>query len=263
MAKNIHKKKACLRMMYIGAAGAAVSLLCRIFTPGTGVTFLVEFLAVCFGVLCVYGLAGVLEQRGRLSRVCRIFRRAVQLGFVCFLSSFIVIECFVLSAAGGNIPGESPNYILVLGAGLDGSRPSAILGSRIDAAVEAMKRFPKAKAIVSGGQGPGEDVTEASVMFELMTQAGIAPERIIVEDRSTDTDENFINSIELAELNDGLSIMVVSNGFHLLRARLIGEKYGLSVYAYPAKTPFWWLDLTYFIREYFGMGKYYLHRIIA
>jgi hypothetical protein len=53
------------------------------------------------------------------------------------------------------------DYIIILGARVKGEIPSLALQYRIDSAANYMKKNQETIAIVSGGQGPGEDITEA------------------------------------------------------------------------------------------------------
>lgn len=114
-----------------------------------------------------------------------------------------------------------PDTIVVLGAGVNGSTPSLSMCNRLDAALTYLNANPAATVIVSGGQGPGEDITEAKAMADYLTAHGIDSARIVQEDRSRTTRENLENS------------------FAILRARG-GD---------PAETTLLSMRINYFIRE--------------
>ena len=110
------------------------------------------------------------------------------------------------------------DYIIVLGSKVNGTKPSYSLQYRIDKAAEYLKSHEKTIAIVSGGQGKGEDISEALAMKQGLMKQNIAEDRIIMEDKSTSTDENitFSKTLIPANMKKG---MIVTNDFHMFRAK--------------------------------------------
>ena len=127
--------------------------------------------------------------------------------------------------------------VVVLGCMVYGENPSRMLTDRCEAAYDFLADHPDTVCVAAGGQGPGEDISEAEAIFRILTEKGIAPERIYLEDRSTDTEENMRNAAEIIEAN-GLStdIAVATDGFHAYRAGIYGERAGLTASALPAST---------------------------
>ena len=82
----------------------------------------------------------------------------------------------------------------------------------------------------------------------------------MLEERSTNTAENFRYSKELLEQR-GLDtetavIAVVTNDFHCFRAHMIAQKQGFgTVIDVPAELPWWWLTANYYLREAFAVVK--------
>lgn len=154
---------------------------------------------------------------------------------------------------------EVPNhadYIIILGARVKGEVPSLALQYRIDAAANYMKKNIETIAIASGGQGPGEDITEAEAIKRGLLSHGINSARILLEDRSTDTVENIRFSKKL--IPDNLQTgLLVSNDYHLYRAKSIARDQGLNLEGLPAKTPTIAIPKSYG-REYLAITKYYL-----
>ncbi|MEK5233698.1 YdcF family protein [Lysinibacillus sp. FSL K6-0232] len=131
----------------------------------------------------------------------------------------------------------SADYMIILGAKVKpGGVPSLSLKSRLEAAVPYLTSYPHVKVVVSGGQGPDEDRTEASIMQEYLERNGIDAARIIVEDKSTSTYENLKFSKELLP-KDTKKITIVSNDFHLKRAKYLAESLGFEGDVLAAKTP--------------------------
>ena len=148
------------------------------------------------------------------------------------------------------------DYIIILGARVKGEIPSLALQYRIDAAANYMKKNKETIAIASGGQGPGEDITEAEAIKKGLLVHGISSNRIILEDKSTDTVENIRFSKKLIPdlLETGL---LVTNDYHLYRAKSIAKDQGLNLQGIPAETPTIAIPKSY-LREYLAITKYYL-----
>ena len=86
-------------------------------------------------------------------------------------------------------------------------------------------------AVLSGGQGPDEDISEAECMKRLLVDAGIEESRLYLEERSTNTRENLSNSFEIIKQNSlSQSILVVTNEYHQCRAMLICRDLGLDLF---------------------------------
>ena len=112
--------------------------------------------------------------------------------------------------------------------------------------------------VASGGQGRHEDISEAQAALNVLTeQYGIDADRIVLEEKSTDTEENLSYSLEIIG-DSGASVGIVTNGFHELRAMSIARKTGYeNVYSVPAQTLFP-VGIHYCVREFFGMVEVWL-----
>ena len=132
-------------------------------------------------------------------------------------------------------------------------------GHHITAAFDYMTAHPDCIAILSGGQGPDEPMTEARCMFDELVGMGIDPERLWLEDRSTTTWENMKFSQSLLEENTGSvpeQIALVSSEFHLFRAQLFARRFGFDTVGVPAATTLPFLKVNYFIREAVAVWYY-------
>lgn len=171
---------------------------------------------------------------------------------LCVLSGALLLWAFVLCGKvshGMRQPESRAETVIVLGCQVRDGQPSRLLRHRIDAAAEYLDAHPQAVCIVSGGQGANEDMTEASCMQRELIARGIAPERILVEDRSTTTQENLAFSRKLMEQN-GLTgkVLIVSNKFHIYRALLLAKAQGLDADGLPASCE-WYMLPPYVFRE--------------
>lgn len=174
------------------------------------------------------------------------------------LIASIWVGCLIGGAMSGH-PDQSCSYLVLLGAGLNGSVPSKSLQSRIDAAAIYLQEHPQVQCILSGGQGPGEDITEAACMFRELTAMGIDPERLWLEERSTSTKENIIFSLEVIREKTGSvpqTLGVLSNEYHLYRASFFVQEQGLMPVCVSVKTDRFGLFISYYIREIFAVCFY-------
>lgn len=171
------------------------------------------------------------------------------LGFLVFAAAE---GCIVSGMADGG-GGASYDYLIVLGAQVKGTRVSRALKQRLDRAAEYLEEHPGTTVIVSGGQGSGEDITEAEAMKTYLIEAGINAERIWKEEESVNTVQNIRFSRALME-EDAPSIGIVSNDFHIFRAVHIAKAQGIDAGGVPAPTELF-MRPHYMTREAFALVK--------
>ena len=174
-----------------------------------------------------------------------------------FAASFVIVESLIIFH---QVQEPSPSdAVIVLGAGLLGGKPTQTLENRLECAAEYLHTYPDAIAVVSGGLGSRETLTEASVMKQYLVEKGISPERIMMEDRSTTTLENFEFSKKILDekLGNNYSVSYITNKFHIYRAGLIAKRKGLTASGIAAKDGYVEMASNY-CREYFALVKYFL-----
>ncbi|MBO5952542.1 MAG: YdcF family protein [Oscillospiraceae bacterium] len=221
-----------------------------------------SFLAlVCFflaALLLAYrGIALLASKYAKPAKILRtVLTACVCVGFL-----IVTVTGVLVAKASLGQPDQTCQYVVVLGAGLHGSTPSMSLQDRLDAACEYLSAHPEMICVVSGGQGPDEDMSEAQCMFNILTERGIDPARILIEDRSTSTQENLQYSLDLIEKHTGIrpdEIGLLSSEYHLFRAGLFAQEQGVTAYGIPAKTSWPALFINYFLREIAGVWHYIL-----
>ena len=211
------------------------------------------------GILLFYRMAARLRDKypKPVKAVVRIFTAILCIGLLIFG----ITEAVIIRASFGN-PEEPTEYLLVLGAKVNrGGVPSLALRNRIDAAYDYLTAHPGCTAILSGGQGSDEPITEAQCMFNELVARGIDPDRLWLEDKSTSTWENLKFSLTVVEEKTGVrptKIALLSSEFHLYRAGLFAKEFGLETVGVPAKTTLFFLKVNYFIREAVAIWHYYL-----
>ena len=144
--------------------------------------------------------------------------------------AFAALLGVVLAGSHDEVHGE-PAVVLILGCQLREDGPSILLKDRLDEALDYWEDHPEVTVVVSGGQGPNEPTSEAEAMADYLVEHGFPEGQILLEDESHNTSQNLMYTRELLE-ESGLdwqgNLLVVSNGFHLARVRMLAQRYGLG-----------------------------------
>lgn len=151
---------------------------------------------------------------------------------ILFIIFVTTLKIAVYNESKNTIPiKKSYDYIVVLGAGLKGKEPGYYLQKRLDKAIQYLKLDNKIKIIVSGGQGPDEEISEALAMKNYLLKNGVPKKQIFMESLSTTTYENLKFSKELAFKNGvkNPKFLIVSTDFHLYRAKFLASILNLDV----------------------------------
>ena len=223
-----------------------------------GLFFQFALIGYSFLAMVCYGLA-VLMLCYRLLRQLRKSRPQVAKILRLLLSVFLAVGILLAAITGSFIahaamgtPHTNCEYMVILGAGVNGTVPSLALKNRLDSAVQYLHAHPQTVCIVSGGQGAGEEISEALCMYNYLTAQGIGKERVWMEDQATSTRENLAFSLSLIESKTGsrpTRIGILSSEYHLYRAGLVAKELGISPIGIPGKTTLPFLFLNYFLRE--------------
>ena len=187
-------------------------------------------------------------------RLRRTWRTVLIVLLILGAAAFAVFEVPVVSNAKTDSEPQA-DYLIVLGAGVNGSSPSLSMVNRLEAALDYLEQYPDAVVIVSGGQGPGEDVTEAAAMHDWLVAHGMPESRIVQEDQSTSTRENLENSFAIIRSRGGDpadGVAVVSSEYHLYRAKQMARALGAKPLGVAAETTLPTMRANYFIREAFA-----------
>lgn len=173
---------------------------------------------------------------------------------LAIIAAVIMFAAVILAYGYGIVPEADSDYVIVLGAKVDGEVPSRTLRYRIDTTYEYLNTHPETKAILSGGQGTDEDMSEAQAMYRYLVEKGIDEARLILEEQSTSTYENLRNSFALIGDDESPKLTIITSDFHVLRARIIAIKLGRQVSGIGAKTS---LSLVpnYLLREMIAVLK--------
>ena len=223
-----------------------------------GYSFSVLVCLCIIGIILVYKGLNLLAKK--YPRDARTLKRIVTVILCIGLLVVGVTECIIIKASFGD-PKEHCDYMVVLGAKVRTEGPSVSLMDRIRAAKTYLDSHPDVIAVVSGGQGTDEPMTEARCMYEELVELGVDPQRIWIEDQATSTWENLNFSLNLIEEKTGTrpgKIGILSSEYHLFRASLFADACGVESVGIPAATSRLPQKINHFMREVAGVWHYLL-----
>ena len=250
-------KQAKLKLYRIGAfVTAALAVLCALYF--LGIFFFIGYGSKFFMIWAVFaagfGIWAVVLFRPKLrERIPVWVRKSFVICAAVMLVLFIAVEGMVFGGATAKAePGA--DYVIVLGAQWKQSGPSYMLRQRLEKAIEYLEESPDTRVIVSGGKGANEPISEASGMAGYLEDAGIATERILLEDASTSTEENLDFSAAFLEPESD-RVVLVTNNYHVFRAVKIAEKKGYANVEGLAAKSHPGILLNNVVREFFAIVK--------
>ena len=209
-----------------------------------------------FGLVPVAGLGVVLLAYGLLFDKI-VSKKFIHIIIASGLALLLSFGSFLAIYGSRDTADYSEQTVIVLGCGIRGERVSVGLAKRLNKAAEYHEKNPDAMIIVSGGQGPQEDISEALAMKRYLVDKGIAEDKIIMEDRSTSTITNFRYSREIME-EMGLSlssVVFVTNGYHVYRAASYAKDEGFTDVAHLGTNIIWYTIPMNYMREMLAVVK--------
>ncbi|MEM1485519.1 YdcF family protein [Oscillospiraceae bacterium PP1C4] len=189
-----------------------------------------------------------------IPRWWKLLRTAICVVLIIAFTGGCILSALMVRAALCPPP-QGEHTVVVLGCQVVGDRPSTMLQRRLDTASAYLTAHPDAAVVCAGGLNDDGPFSEAAVMKQYLLKQGIAQNRIYLEDRSRNTDENIRFTAQIIAQNAlAPSLAISTDGFHQLRAFVYAEKNGLPAFALSAPSP-WGLLPAYWVREWFGLVK--------
>ncbi len=227
----------------------------RIINPGN-----ILGIIICIYILIWGGFnSSYIKFKERLCRLkaVRIIWKCLNVLIGIFVAYAVIISALMVNTAFFTPPPENSTAI-VLGAQVKPWGPSTLLQQRIDAAVKYMNDNPGANAVVTGGKGDDEIMSEAQCMYENMVKQGTDAKRIYKEDKATNTKENLLFSCRIIEDNNlNKNLAVVTDSYHQLRTRIILNKLNINTQAGSVNTVNGRIGIvtypTFFVREWIAI----------
>lgn len=203
----------------------------------------------------------------------------IKISIIIFIFLFFFVQYFIIKEYINDRKAVNENkkvdYVIILGARVKGEKPAKSLMERIKAATKYLKKNPEVKVIATGGKGKNEGIAEGVAIKRELLKNGISEDRIILEDKSKNTVENFRFSLEKirnsengknknSENNENrkIKVLIVTNDYHIFRSKNIARKAGFDnenyeIYGLPAKTPLISIPKSYF-REFLSNVNYFI-----
>jgi uncharacterized SAM-binding protein YcdF (DUF218 family) len=178
--------------------------------------------------------------------------------YLLFFLYFIHVMLFLVATLLCNFarPKLNQQYIIVHGSGLIDGKVTPLLAGRITRAIEFYNRQKEVteapKLVLSGGQGCNEPRSEASAMMEYACSLGIPRGDILLEDKSTSTQENMMFSKQIMDKHawgKRYNCVFVTSNYHILRTGLYARIARLQCDGIGSGTALYYLPNA-LIREY-------------
>lgn len=207
-------------------------------------------------ILVIYDFTkSKIKETKSLNKLFKITKVFLSIGLIFLLA----MEGLIISYPKYNE--EKSDYIIVLGAGLtNGKTPNIILEGRLDAAIKYINKNHDGYLVLSGGQGEDEDLPEADAMSKYLQDRGINADRIILEDKSRDTNENLKFSKEKIEEHSHkslseINVKIITTDFHAFRSSILAKKNGYVNFSNYSDPTVWYMIPVTYIREAFAIVK--------
>ncbi len=227
-----------------------ISAICILY----GISVMI-FSGYHFGILVimVIGLAIAFFSYCRTKKINNKYITFLKITFLTGLLCMISIIIFIYFLFGVPYSDKKEDAVIVLGCGLDGSDVADTLKERLDSCLSYLEENPQAIIIVSGGQGFNEDIPEALAMEKYLIAHNVPKEKIIKEDSSSSTYENFVNSKKIldeffAGKKDAYKTAFITNRFHCYRSYNLAKNAGIDVLCFPAPDE-WKSAVVSYLRE--------------
>jgi uncharacterized SAM-binding protein YcdF (DUF218 family) len=230
---------------------ALVLMLIVNFNSGIIITFILGLILLCYGIwnkkINEISCNGIMKWLRYLISAGIIF-------MVCMIA-FIAIVGQIDTAT------FEEDAVIILGAGIRGEAVTLPLAYRLDKGVEYINKNPNAVVVVTGGQGPQENITEALAMEKYLISKGISDNKIIKEEKATSTYENFKFSKTLLDehFKRPYKITCITNDFHIYRAGQLAKIVGIDATSYSARLQWYAVPITY-LREFLAVLKLWVLR---
>jgi uncharacterized SAM-binding protein YcdF (DUF218 family) len=123
---------------------------------------------------------------------------------------------------------------VVLGTAQYNGRPSRVLRARLDETLAAYREGVAPLVVVTGGGLAGDAFTEAEASRDYLVDRGVPEGAILLENEGGDSWESMQGAADLLESRGLSRVLIVSDGFHLFRLKVMARELGLDAVARPA-----------------------------
>lgn len=188
---------------------------------------------------------------------------ALLLAVICLYTLFSALSIVSYADRDEAAPADC---IIVLGAGTDGREPNPVFRERLNHAVTLYEEGYSDVILLTGGYSPGNEHSDAWIAGQYLLELGIPEDAILLEEKSTITQENLQFAKEIMESKDLSTAILVSDPLHMKRSMLMAKDYEIE--AFPSPTPTsryrtWKTKLPFLARETFFYVGYQVYRLFV
>lgn len=151
------------------------------------------------------------------------------------LVAYLAVTLWWVHRVGRSDQARPVDAIVVMGAAQYDGRPSPQLAARLDHVVELWEQGVAPVVVTTGGKQPSDRFTEAEASRTYLVERGV-PESAIRTVEGATTLDSLALVAEALRTGDRPTVLVVTDPFHSLRARLAAEEVGLEAYVSPTRT---------------------------
>jgi hypothetical protein len=153
---------------------------------------------------------------------------------VCLI--YFLVSLFQVWDTGRSNDRQLVDAIVVLGAAQYDGRPSPQLQARLDHALILWNLNLASYIVVTGGKQVGDRFTEAAAARKFFESKGVASELIFEENSGKTTYASLLAVSQVASEQRITRVVIVSDPFHQLRAKLIAQEVGLDASSSPTRS---------------------------
>jgi uncharacterized SAM-binding protein YcdF (DUF218 family) len=179
---------------------------------------------------------------------------------VCLIPFFLFAAIYKQARTNEAHPADA---IVVLGAAQFNGVPSQVFQARLDTAYDLYQQGYAPLIVVTGGRIYGDQYTEAESGRNYLVDLGVPADAILMENISHNTSASFTGVQKLLRPRGVESLLIVSDGFHLYRSKMLAHAAGFDAYGYASEnSPIRQgsgTELRYMMRETLGVLAWKLH----
>ena len=186
--------------------------------------------------------------------------------FLAAVILYCLFCAFSIVRYAGKDEATPADCIIVLGAGTDGRTPNPVFRERLNHAVTLYREGYADTIILTGGYSPGNDRSDAAIAGSYLQSLGIPETAILLEERSTITQENLEFAKEIMESKDLSTAILVSDPLHMKRSMMMAKDYKIEAFSSPTPTTRYQTTrtkLSFLARETFFYVGYQIYRIFV
>ena len=170
-----------------------------------------------------------------------VIRTALAIGGLVLAGAlYFAVTLYQVWSTGHHDQARPVDAIVVMGAAQYDGRPSPLLKARLDHALELYQRKLAPYIVVTGGKQPGDRFTEATASRNYLRKKGVPTTSILSEDTGHSTWQSMDDIVSLLRGKSAHpTVLIVTDPFHCLRARLIAQELHLRAYVSATHTSPW------------------------